>query len=118
MELKLEDCKHLLLNTCKCFFSLFKKKEGKKRNIIMKYLRLWRRASSILQCDLPRLALAGRSYQRTRQAYALYMLRDKIRRRGFSDKTVKDYLSFGGLVVICYQNGFCGGGGGMTGMER
>lgn len=51
--------------------------------------------------------LAGRSYQQT----ALYMLRDKIRRRGFSDKTVKDYLSFGGLVVICYQNGFCGGGG-------
>lgn len=39
----------------------------------------------------------------------LYMLRDKIRRRGFSDKTVKDYLSFGRLVVICYQNGFCGG---------
>lgn len=85
----------------------------------MKYLRLWRRASSILQCDLPRLALAGRSYQQTRQAYALYMLRDKIRRRGFSDKTVKDYLSFGGLVVICYQNGFCGEKKkGMTGMER
>lgn len=75
----------------------------------MKYLQLWRRASSILQWDLPRLALAGRSYQQTRQAHALYMLRDKIRRRGFSDKTVKDYLSFGGLVVICYQNGFCGG---------
>lgn len=31
VELKLEDCKHLLLNTCKCFFSLLKKKEGKKK---------------------------------------------------------------------------------------
>jgi len=29
-------------------------------------------------------------------AAVLYMLRDKISRRGFSDKTVKDYLSFGG----------------------
>lgn len=73
----------------------------------MIYLWLWRRASSTLQCDVPRLALAGRLYQRTRQLYVLYMLRDKIRRRGFSDKTVKDYLSFGGPVVICYQNGFC-----------
>lgn len=84
----------------------------------MKYLQLWRRASSVLQRDLPRLALAGRSYQPTRRAYALYMLRDKIRRRGFSDKTVKDYLSFGGLVVICYQNGFCGGKKGMTATGR
>lgn len=74
----------------------------------MIYLWLWRRASSILQCDLPRLASAGRLYQQTRQLYVLYMLRDKIRRRGFSDKTVKDYLSFGGPVVICYQNRFCG----------
>lgn len=74
----------------------------------MIYLWLWRRASSILQCDLPWLASAGRLYQQTRQLYVLYMLRDKIRRRGFSDKTVKDYLSFGGPVVICYQNGFCG----------
>lgn len=74
----------------------------------MIYLWLWRRASSILRCDLPRLASAGRLYQQTRQLYVLYMLRDKIRRRGFSDKTVKDYLSFGGPVVICYQNGFCG----------
>ena len=74
----------------------------------MIYLRLWRRASSFLWCDLPRLALAGRLYQQTRQLYVLYMLRDKIRRRGFSDKTVKDYLSFGVPVVIRYQNGFCG----------
>lgn len=74
----------------------------------MIYLRMWRRASSILLRDLPWLALAGRSYQQTRQLYVLYMLWDKIRRRGFSDKTVKDYLSFGGPVVICYQNGFCG----------
>lgn len=74
----------------------------------MIYLWLWRRASSILRCVLPRLALAGRLYQQTRQLYVPYMLRDKIRRRGFSDKTVKDYLSFGGPVVICYQNGFCG----------
>lgn len=84
----------------------------------MIYLRLWRRASSILRCDLPWLALAGRLYQQTRQPYVLYMLRDKIRRRGFSDKTVKDYLSFGGPVVICYQNGFCRRKKkGMTGME-
>lgn len=75
----------------------------------MIHLWLWRRVSSILWRDLPRLALAGRLYQQTRQLYALYMLRDKIRRRGFSDKTVKDYLSFGRLVVICYQNGFRGG---------
>lgn len=84
----------------------------------MIYLWLWRRASSILLCDLPRLALAGRLYQQTRQLYALYMLRDKIGRRGFSDKTVKDYLSFGGPVVICYQSGFRGEKKGMTGMER
>lgn len=69
---------------------------------------MWRRASSILLWDLPWLALAGRLYQQTRQLYVLYMLRDKIRRRGFSGKTVKDYLSFGGPMVICYQNGFCG----------
>lgn len=73
----------------------------------MIYLWMWRRASSILLCDLPWLALAGRLYQQTRQLYVLYMLWDKIRRRGFSDKTVKDYLSFGGPMVICYQNGFC-----------
>lgn len=86
----------------------------------MIHLWLWRRASSILWRDLPRLALAGRWYQQTRQLYALYMLWDKIRRRGLSDKTVKDYLSFGGLVVICYQNGFCvrGKKRGMTGLER
>lgn len=72
----------------------------------MIYLWLWRRASSILWYDLPQLAFAGRLYQQTRQLYVLYTLRDKIRRRGFSDKTVKDYLSFGGPVVICYQNGF------------
>lgn len=39
----------------------------------------------------------------------LDMLRDKIRRRSFSDNTGKDYLSFGRLVVIRHQNGFCGG---------
>lgn len=70
---------------------------------------LWRRGCAILWHDLLRLALAGRLYQQTQQLYALYMLRDKIRRRGFSDKTVKDYLSFGRLAVICYQNGFRGG---------
>lgn len=42
-----------------------------------------------LLSDVPQLASAGRSHQ-------AYMLRDKIRRRGFSDKTAKDYLSFGG----------------------
>lgn len=82
----------------------------------MIHLWLWRRASSILQRDVPRRASAGRLYQPTLPPHALYMLRDKIRRRGFSDKTVKDYLSFGGLVVICYQNGFRWGG--ETGMER
>lgn len=47
------------------------------------------------------------------------MLRDKIRRRGFSDKTVKDYLSFGRPMVICYQNGFRRvKKNAMTGMER
>lgn len=74
----------------------------------MIHLWLWRRTSTILLCDLPQLALAGRLYQQTRQLYVLYMLRDKIGRRGFSDKTVKDYLSFGGPVVICYQSGFRG----------
>lgn len=30
VELKLEDCKHQLLNTCKCFFSLLKNGKNKK----------------------------------------------------------------------------------------
>lgn len=81
-----------VLNSCTCFSSLNKKI----RNISIIYQWLWRRAFSILLSDLPRLAMAGRFYQQTRQLYVLYMLRDKIRRRGFSDKTVKDYLSFGG----------------------
>lgn len=73
----------------------------------MTYLWVWRLASPAPLCDPPRLVLAGRLYQQTQQFYVLYMLRDKMGRRGFSDKTVKDYLSFGGPVVICYQNGFC-----------
>lgn len=73
----------------------------------MTYLWVWRLASPAPLCDPPRLVLAGRLYQQTQQLYVLYMLRDKMGRRGFSDKTVKDYLSFGGPVVICYQNGFC-----------
>lgn len=84
----------------------------------MIYLWLWRLTPSFPQWDLPQLTWLCRLYQQTRQLYVLYMLRDKIRRRGFSDKTVKDYLSFGGPVVIRYQNGFYTEKKGMTGMER
>lgn len=55
-----------------------------------------------LMCDPPRLALAGRFYQQTRQASAVLCdaMQIRLNKRGVTDKNVKDYLHFVGLCDV------------------